>query len=292
MKQNIDVNVPSVSTIIFTLNEEENLPACLDSVDWCDDTHVVDSFSTDTTHEICRQRNIPLIQHVFEGFGAQRNWALETLGLKHNWVLILDADERVTPALASEVNRLAQRGEPDVGAYRLTRRFYLWGRWLRYSSLYPTWVVRFVHRERVEFLNRGHGETQRVNGKVAKLEGHLIDENLKGLDDWFERQVRYARRDAEFEIESERSPGEQATIFSRDPLRRRAALKRLAALLPYRAFFYFFYSYILRFGFLDGRDGFMFCRMKAVYQSMITINKYDLRKASGIIAKGRETGRQ
>jgi glycosyltransferase involved in cell wall biosynthesis len=282
----------SVSIIIFTLNEEQNLPSCLDSIEWCDDIHVVDSFSTDATHEICRRRNVPLIEHEFEGFGSQRNWALGEVDLKHDWVLILDADERVTPELAFEINSLARSDVADIGAYRLARRFYLWGRWLKYSSLYPTWVVRFVHKRRIEFLNRGHGETQVVNGGVGQLENHLIDENLKSLDDWFERQIQYARRDAEFELENRRSSRSYAALFSPDPLLRRAALKRIAAFIPFRAFFYFCYSYIFRFGFLDGRDGFMFCRMKAVYQVMVAINKYDLARTSSMSLSRRGVGRR
>jgi glycosyltransferase involved in cell wall biosynthesis len=282
MKEYPSTMESSVSILIFTLNEEENLSACLDSIEWCDDIHVVDSFSTDATHEICHQRNVSLIEHDFEGFGSQRNWALGELDLKHDWVLILDADERVPSELAFEINRLARSSVADIGAYRLTRRFYLWGRWLRYSSLYPTWVVRFVHKSRIEFLNRGHGETQVVNGGIGQLENHLIDENLKSLDDWFERQIQYARRDAEFEIESQRSSRSHVALFSSDPLQRRMALKRIASFLPFRAFFYFFYSYVLRFGFLDGRDGFVFCRMKAVYQAMVAINKYDLLRTSSM----------
>lgn len=280
-----------VSVVIFTLDEEDNLPTCLDSLEWCDDVHVVDSFSTDATEAICRRRGASFVSHGFEGFGTQRNWALRELDLAHDWVLILDADERVPPALAREICAIASDPDPETGAYRLTRRFHLWGRWLRHSSLYPTWVVRFVHRRRVEYVNRGHGETQRVDGRVGRLEGYLIDENLKGLDDWFERQARYARRDAEHELETESRPTPRGGLFSRDPLERRAAMKRLSTLLPFRAFFYFVYSYVFRFGFLDGRDGFYFCRMRALYQAMVEINKHDLRKACTPVASGREAER-
>ena len=270
----------SVSVVIFTLNEERNLPRCLDSVEWCDDKIVVDSYSTDETTKICEARNIPFVQHTFEGFGSQRNWALEHLAFKHEWVLILDADERVPSTLATELNRLARSTPPEVGAYRLRRRFHLWGRWLRYSSLYPTWVIRFIHRDRVRYVNRGHGETQTVEGRVEKIEGFLIDENLNGLNAWFERQIRYARIDAEYELKIDGSSLSSALFPSHDPLQQRAAMKRLAAALPFRGFLYFIYSYFFRFGFLDGKDGFMFCRMKAMYQSMIEMNKYDLKEHS------------
>jgi len=274
-------STPSVSVLIFTLNEELNLPGCLDSLDWCDDLHVVDSYSSDDTQNICKTRGVSFIQHGFDGFGSQRNWALESLNLKNDWVLVLDADERVPRELASELNRLARSAPGKFGAYRVRRRFYMWGSWLRYSSLYPNWVVRFIHRDRVRYVNRGHGETQQVDGEIGELDGHLIDENLKGMTAWFERQVQYARKDAEFELGRDDDSSGAMQLLDLDPLRRRAAIKRLAASLPFRGVLYFIYSYIIRLGFLDGRDGFTFCRMKALYQNMIAVNKYDLKKARG-----------
>ena len=268
----------SVSALIFTLNEEENLPICLDSLDWCDDKIVVDSYSTDATQKICEARNVPFIQHAFEGFGSQRNWALDVLTLKNDWVLILDADERVPPALATELEQFAQSASGNVGAYRVRRRLYLWGKWLRYSSLYPNWVVRFIHRDKVRYIDRGHGETQRIDGEIGEIRSYLIDENMKSLDAWFERQIQYARKDAEFELDCNGFSSGASDLFSRDPLRRREAIKRLAVALPLRGLFYFIYSYIFRFGFLDGRNGYIFCRMKAIYQDMIEANKHDLRK--------------
>jgi glycosyltransferase involved in cell wall biosynthesis len=261
-----------VTAMIFTLNEAIHLPSCLDSLRWCDDVIVIDSFSNDETEAICRERGVRFVQHAFEGFGKQRNWALDHASPKHNWILILDADERVPPELANEIKRLAQVNPNNVGAYRVRRRFYMWGRWLKHSSLYPTWVVRFVHRERVRYENRGHAETQTVEGETHDLEHDLIDENLKGIDEWFERQNRYSRKEAEFESkESENS----ASLWSMDPLARRASIKRIARKLPLRGALYFFYSYVICRGFLDGIDGFMFCRMRALYQVEIELKKYD-----------------
>jgi glycosyltransferase involved in cell wall biosynthesis len=267
-----------VSTLIFTLDEEIHLPSCLDALAWCDDIHVVDSFSRDRTEAICRERGVGFVQHVFEGFGRQRNWALENLPLRHDWVLILDADERVPPELAAELRDIARRDPADYGAFRVRRRFFMWGRWLRYSSLYPTWVVRFIHRSRVRYLNRGHAETQEVQGRIGDLQHDLIDENLKGIDEWFERQNRYSTKDAEYELWDDGGAVELGRLFSRDPLERRAALKGLARRLPLRPLVYFLYGYLWRRGFLDGRDGLMFCFMKAIYQSMVVVKRYDLKR--------------
>ena len=273
-----DVARVPVSVMIFTLDEEVHLPSCLDALAWCDDVIVVDSFSSDATEEIARARGARFIQRRFDGFGTQRNWAIEHGAPAHEWILVLDADERVTPELTREMATVLAEPLDGVGAFRLRRRFYLWGRWLRYSSLYPNWVVRLVHRDRVRYVNRGHAETQEVTGEVRELRHDLIDENLKGIDEWFGRQSRYARKEAEHELAEERRVRFRwSDLLSSDPLVRRAALKRLSWRVPGRPLLYFLYAYVVRRGFL-GRDGLMFCFMKAVYQSMIVIRKYDARR--------------
>lgn len=271
---------PPVSVMIFTLDEEIHLPSCLAALTWCDDVIVVDSFSGDRTEAVAREHGARFFQHRFEGFGSQRNWALDETAPRHDWVLVLDADERVTPELVDEMRRVLCPPLDDVAAFRLRRRFYMWGRWLRYSSLYPNWVVRVVHRDRVRYVNRGHAETQEVRGAIRELEHDLIDENLKGIDEWFERQGRYARKEAEHELaeEGRAAGGIWTRLASRDPLVRRAALKRLAWRMPGRPLAYFLYSYILRRGFLDGRDGLVFCMMKSIYQALIVAKKYDIQR--------------
>jgi glycosyltransferase involved in cell wall biosynthesis len=267
-----------VSAMVFTLDEAVHLPSCLEALAWCDDVIVVDSFSTDATESLARAAGARFFQNRFTGFGDQRNWALETCAPKHEWILILDADERVTPELVEEFRRVLPAADPGIGAYRLKRRFHFWGRWLRHASLYPTWVVRLVRAGRVRYVNRGHAETQEVDGRIADLAHDLIDENLKGLDEWFARQNRYAAKEAKHELAQASRPFDLAGLLSADGLRRRAALKRVAAALPFRPQLYFLYSYVLRGGFLDGRDGYVFCMMKAEYQRMIAIKKYDLKR--------------
>jgi glycosyltransferase involved in cell wall biosynthesis len=268
----------AVSAMIFTLNEEVHLPSCLASLAWCDDVIVVDSFSVDGTAAICAAAGVRFFQHRFDGFGRQRSWALESTQPRHEWVLILDADERVSPELAEELMAIVASAPDRVAAYRVKRRFHMWGRWLKRSSLYPTWVVRLVRAGRVHYVNRGHAETQEVAGEVGELRHDLIDENLKGIDEWFDRQNRYSTKEAEHELAQEREPMRWAALWSRDPLARRAAAKRLATNLPFRPFAYFIYSYVLRGGFLEGRDGLVFCLMKSEYHRMIAVKKHDLRR--------------
>ncbi len=262
--------------MIFTLNESENLPHCLQSLGWCDDIIVIDSGSTDNTIALSAGAGARTCSHAFTGFGSQRNWALDHAEPKYPWVLILDADERVPVELAEEMNRLVIE-MPAIGAARVRRRFYMWGKWLRYSSLYPTWVIRLVHKNRVRYINRGHAETQQVEGAVIGLENDLIDQNHKGLDHWTIRQEKYAMDDARYEIEQETSSLQLKELQSDDPLVRKMALKKLSWKLPLRGLIYFAYSYFFRQGFRDGREGFRFCRMRAGYQAMVVRNKRALR---------------
>lgn len=267
-----------VSVMVFTLNEAIHLPACLGALGWCDDIIVVDSFSTDASESLCRAAGARWFQHAFTGFGDQRNWALDHTEPKHEWILILDADERVTPDLVEEFRTRLPGADTGLGAFRVRRRFHFWGRWLRHASLYPTWVVRLVRSDRVRYVNRGHAETQEVQGRIGDLDYDLIDENLKGVDEWFERQNRYSAKEAEYELAQQAAPFDWAGLLSADGLRRRASLKRAVARLPFRPACYFLYSYVLRGGFLDGRDGFVFCMMRAMYQRMVVVKKYDLRR--------------
>lgn len=264
-----------ISVMIFTLNEQIHLPSCLKALAWCDDVIVVDSFSTDSTQKICAEHGVRFFQNPFTGFGNQRNWALDNTQPRHGWILILDADERVTPELVLEMRAIAERDPEAMAAYQLRRRFYMWGRWLRYSSLYPSWVVRFIRLGRVRYINRGHAETQEVQGNIGNLQNDLIDENLKGIDEWFDRQNRYASKEAEFELLQEKNGLRFSELFSSTPLISRAALKRLAGKMPARGLVYFCYSYFVRLGFLDGKSGFVFCCMKAWYQSQIAMKKFD-----------------
>jgi glycosyltransferase involved in cell wall biosynthesis len=265
-----------VSCLIYTLNEEINLPHCLKSLDWCDDIVVVDSFSADATAGMATAAGARVVQHEFTGFGDQRNWSLKEVPLKHPWALILDADERVPRELADELAERLADADPAVAAFRVRRRFHMWGRWLRHASLYPTWVVRLVRVGRVRYVNRGHAETQVVDGRIDSLQHDLIDENHKGLDDWFARQNRYSGQEALYELQT--SGFSWRGLFSSDPLKRREAIKELARNLPARPLWYFLYVYFFRLGLLDGVDGFRFCTMKAMYQRMIVLKKHELRR--------------
>lgn len=263
-----------ISVVILTLNEEANLPQCLRSLTWCDDIIAIDSFSTDRTEAMCEAGNVRIYKHEFDGFGNQRNWVLNNVDIKHEWVLFLDADESVPEELKNEMLNAIDTNDQSVSAYRVARRFYMWNRWLKYSSLYPSYVVRLVRKSGVRYVNRGHAETQTVVGDIGTLKEDLIDSNQKGIEEWFNRQNRYSTQEAIYEL-SDREPLHFKGLIFGDSLARRKNLKRLVRSIPFRPSLYFLYSYIFRLGFLDGKAGYQFCRMKSVYQAMIVVKKFD-----------------
>ncbi len=260
-----------ISILILTLNEEQNLPRCLDSVAWSDDVLIVDSFSTDRTVEIARSRGARVLQNQFENFARQRNFGLHEGKLKHEWVLHLDADEVVTPELQAELKALADRSEHD--AYRVASKMMFQGQWLKYSGLYPSYQVRFGRREKLNFQQVGHGQRESLNsGSVGTLRESLLHYSFsKGLTDWIGRHNRYSTAEA---AHFAASAGNRAMdwpgifVFT-NPTRRQRALKDGFSMFPCRPELKFFYMYFFRLGFLDGRAGFTYCRLLAMYEFLI-----------------------
>jgi len=272
-----------ISTLILSHNEQVNIGACLSSLKWCDDVVVLDSGSTDGTIDIARSYGARLFWHPFRGFGDQRNWALDNIFFKHGWLLILDADERVTGMFHKElVDRITHADEDLVGLF-VCRKFTYWGKWLRRSSAFPSWILRVIKIGNVRFRNMGHAETHVATGRLGYLKEPLIDEDFKTIDDWFDRHNRYSAAEAELEYHrGKRYEEEQA---GKDPYRAtssmRSRFKAWGCTLPGRPLWYFLYAYVLRGGFLEGKKGFMYCYMKALYHAMIQIKKFDIDQRVG-----------
>lgn len=262
-----------LSVLILTKDEEANIRACLESLGWCDDIVVLDSESADRTVDIAESYGARVYTHPFLGFGRQRNWALTHIPFKHDWVLMLDADERVTEELVKEIARRLSAAPSDLVGMYVRRRFLYWGRWLKRSNEYPVWILRLVHKDRVRFENDGHGEKPRFIGRVLRVDAPLIDCDLKPIEAWFERHNRYSSAEALAEHERRRSKWQSS--HEATPLR--VWGKHLAAHLPGRPLWYFLYSYLIRGGFLEGTRGFYYCYMKSVYHAMIQIKKFDIK---------------
>ena len=258
-----------VSVLILTLDEEVNLPGCLDSLKWCDDVVIFDSFSTDRSLEIAKASGARVIQRAFDNYGAQRSAALNEVDYKHPWLLMVDADERVTPELAREIEEKLKHPESEITLYRMRRKDYLMGRWLRHSSGYPTWFGRLMRVGHVR-IERTINEEYHTDGKVGFLQSHLIHYPFnKGFSAWLEKHNRYSSTEASLFEDGGNAYLNIGDLFNRDPVVRRKAIKSYVYRLPGRPFLIFLALYFIRGGFLEGRPGFIYCVLKAFYEFMI-----------------------
>ena len=234
-----------VSVTIVAHNEAERIGACVDSVTWADEVIVVDAGSTDDTREICRTRGALVIQHPWEGYAAQKNFALSKAS--HSWILSLDADECVSPELTEEIISVLSDDAPAEG-YRMPRKNIFFGRWLRHGDLWPDYQIRLFRRGAGAFNERSVHESVVVEGRVGVFSSPLQHYSYDSLFDFFQRQVKYARLSAEDLSFRGVQPG--LSDFVIRPLWR------------------FFKSYILKMGLRDGVKGLWVSAGSAYYVFM------------------------
>jgi glycosyltransferase involved in cell wall biosynthesis len=267
-----------VSVLILTLNEELNIAACIDSCAWADDVVVFDSNSADRTLEIASAKGARVIQRPFDNYAAQRNAALTTVDYKNSWVLMVDADERVPPDLAAEIAASLASVDPNVAMFRMRRKDFFLGKWLKRSSGYPTWFGRLVRTGRVR-VERECNEEYIADGRTEHLQAHLEHFPFnKGITFWLERHNRYSSMEAAITSGSRGEPIAAATLFSSDPIARRRTLKQIAYRMPLRPLIVFVYLYVLRLGFLDGRAGLYFSAMRATYEMFIDLKALEIKR--------------
>ncbi len=185
-----------MSVLIPTLDEELNLPDCLASVEWADEVFVVDSFSHDRTLEIARAHGANVVQHAFEGYSRQKNWALDNLPFQNEWVLIVDADERVTAELRGEIERVVNSRGAGCDGYYLNRRFIFLGAWIRHAGWYPSWNLRLFRHRLGRYDNREVHEHLVLDGRVGYLQADLLHDDQRGLEAFVARHNRYSTLEA------------------------------------------------------------------------------------------------
>ena len=273
------------SILILTRNEEHNLSACLESIRWCDDIVILDSFSSDQTTNVARQAQARVIQRVFDNFSDQRNFGMQNIPFKYPWVFHLDADEQFTPALRDECELVVR--ENRLSGYFVGSKLIMQGRWLRYSGLYPSYQVRLVKRTEFSFKQVGHGQREdRADRGLGWLKESYLHFNFsKGLDDWKSRHSQYAKQEARENLKAltERPPS-ILSMFSLDPIKRRRAIRLIGMRMPFRGMLRFIYMYFFRLGFLDGRYGFIYCKLLAEYELTIVkeLRKLELKKRQNL----------
>jgi glycosyltransferase involved in cell wall biosynthesis len=268
----------SVSVLILTLNEEINIADCIESCRWCDDIVVFDSLSTDKTREISLRNGARVIERSFDNYAAQRNAALTAVSYRHPWVLMVDADERVPPELAAEIQAAVANPDGAEVMFRMRRKDFLFGRWLKRSSGYPTWFGRLLRLGHVHF-ERDFNEESIAQGSVGYLKEHFVHYPFnKGVSFWLERHNRYSTMEAIAKTAMRSEPLHPLRLFSSDPSIRRRTLKLLAYRLPFRPLMVFLYLYVIRRGVLDGRAGFYFSRMRAIYEFFIDVKMMERKR--------------
>lgn len=252
-----------LTIIILTYNEEKNLPDCLHALAGLKaNLFVVDSFSTDASLEILEKNGISYVQHPFENYAQQRNWAQANNPFDTEWVLHLDAGERLTPEM---VHWLKHVFDPDAkfDGYMFSRKTMFFGKWIRYGAHYPNYHLRLFRKHKGRCEAKMYDQHFVCNGqtKVVKAGIDIIDTVADNLKDFTNSHVRWALFEAVEMLAARQQTGEVKMDLFGSPIERKRWLKnKLFQKSPLflRSFLYFFYRYFLRMGFRDGRVGLVF----------------------------------
>ena len=274
-----------VSVIVPIKNEAANLARCLRSVAWADEIFAVDSQSTDDSQAIAEQHRAQVVQFEFNGtWPKKKNWALEHLPFRHDWVLILDADEVLPAEAAAEIAQAIGKSD-GIAGYWINRRFFFLGRWLRHSY-YPNWNLRlFRHSlgryERITEADTRSGDNEVhehviVQGPTAHLRCEMDHYAFPSIEVFIEKHNRYSNWEARVAVD-QMLPATSGSL-SHKRVERRRRLKLLSQRLPFRSLLRFLYVYIWQKGFLDGRDGYYFARLHATYEFLSVAKTYELRR--------------
>ena len=269
----------SVDVVIITMNEEENLGPCLAALrGWTREVFVVDSGSTDRTREIAESMGATFVHHDWPGYAAQKNWAIDTLPLEAEWILIVDADEVVTPALRAEIQAITSRNPGSVpeSGFHLNRLFYFLDKPIRHCGYFPSWNLRLFKRGSARYEDRSVHEHMVVSGPTGYLHEPMDHDDRRGIDHSIAKHNDYSSLEA-VEIAKRRdtvrlpAAGLESRLFGNTLARRRWFKQRVYHLLPTPWLFRFFYMYIWRAGFLDGHAGLRFSLFISAYEFLIAL---------------------
>lgn len=253
-----------VSAIVLTYNESANIVRCLQDMERIDDIILVDSYSDDDTIDRARavRPDVRVFSNPFVDFGDQRNWALDHTQPKHDWVLFVDADEYCTPDVLDELAGFLETPGKAAGAYIAGKTYFL-GRWLKHCTLFPSYQLRLLQQGRVRFRKEGHGQQEVTDQPLAYFRSSWIHNAFsKGFHQWVARHNQYSTDETDLILRLRSEPVSWRDIFGSNPILRRRALKRLGARAPFRPLTRFLYVYGWRRGFLDGRQGLIFCLLR------------------------------
>ena len=277
-----------LSVLIPACNEYKNLPRTLEAVKWADEIFVVDSNSTDGTQEIAKEYGAIVVQFEYkEPWPKKKNWALENLPFRHEWVLILDADEELPPEALEEIREICLKNKKGLDGYFINRRFMFMGKWLRHAY-YPNWNLRlFKHHigryEKLTDLSTESGDVEihehiKVAGSTGKLNCEMNHYAFPSVEEFVRKHNRYSNWEAR--VLSDSYLGKRSTSnMQSEEVSFRRRIKKLSRRLPFRPILRFLYVYLFQMGFLDGKEGYYFARLHAFYEFLCICKTYELKRS-------------
>ncbi len=273
------MSVP-ISILIITGNEEVNIRQVLDNVcGWADQVFVVDSFSTDRTVETAREMGAHVVQNPWRGYAGQKNWALDNLPFRNEWVFILDADEYLSDELKQEISEILAENGRGYDGFQVKWRLIFYGHWIRHCGWYPGWGLRFFKHRLARYENRPVDEHIILNGKAGECEHEIVHRDLHDMAYWISKHIRYAQLNALAYEQVEKNVGAderiKPSLFGSQAQRRRFVKENIWRHLPARGFLFFLYLYVFRLGFLDGRKGLIFCMMHGIFEEFKVVMQWE-----------------
>lgn len=279
------MSVP-VSVVIPIKNEAEILPRSLDSVNWADEVFVVDSQSTDGSEKIAEKAGAEVVQFDFKGtWPKKKNWALENLPFKYEWVFFLDADEVLPPEAEPEIRGIVSNPDETHAGYWINRRFMFMGKWLKHAY-YPNWNLRFFKHRLGRYEKLTDGDTQSgdnevhehvvVKGSTGRLKAEMDHYAFPSVETFVNKHNRYSNWEARVALD--RYLGASEAALQKDDVGVRRRLKRWSRGMPFRPLLRFLYIYFVQRGFLDGWEGYYFARLHAFYEFLSVAKTYEMRK--------------
>jgi glycosyltransferase involved in cell wall biosynthesis len=269
-----------ISVLILTKNEEQDLPACLASVAWCDDVHVFDSYSDDSTVDIARAAGATITQRKFDNWAAHQNWGLQNIPFKHNWVLYIDADERVSAGLLDALQKVKPTLNDAINvAFEIRRRDFAWNNvWLKHAQVSP-FYLRLFRPDKMRY-ERLVNPLSIPDGPVARLDGFLDHYPFsKGIRFWLSRHIGYADMEAQMRLQNLQNAVNfsiRKALFSADFTERRYHQKGFFYKMPFRPFIKWTYMVFFKMAFLDGGAGVTYATLQSVYEYFIVLKTREL----------------
>lgn len=276
---------PLIEVMIPTFNERAHIEEAVRNAREVGPVFVLDSLSTDGTQELARAAGATVVEHAFENYSRQKNWGLDNLPFRGEWVFILDADERITPGLRDELVRLARGGRSKDG-YLVNRVVLFMGRQIRHGGLFPSWNLRFFRRGSCRYEDRSVHEHMVCNGETGYLRHLMLHIRRESISQYLAKHIRYADMESEEWMKNATGSGGGAkpSRLFRDTLRYRQWLRRVVwPVVPFKPMVRFVYMYVFRLGFLDGLAGWHLACLMASYEYMIALLYKDkMQRARGV----------